>query len=105
MKLEEKTALTPGLYKAVNGDSIFDEYEITMQVKETEKSYIFQLVDFKSRYSAAHIEMLFKKSKRVVIRKDKGGHAMRVWSDHDFTIYPFQAGVPYWFEKVGNEVE
>lgn len=26
-------------------------------------------------------------------------HAMRVWSDHDFTIYPFQAGVPFYFEK------
>lgn len=92
--------LKQGLYRAVNTDSIYDEYEITMQVKETENAYIFQLVDFKSRYSGAHIEMLFKKSERVVIRKDKGGHAMRVWSDHDFTFYPYQAGVPYMFEMV-----
>lgn len=100
MELEKKETLISGLYKAVNNDSIYDAYEITMEVKETEKAYIFQLVDFQSRYSGAHIEMLFKKSKRVVIRKDKGGHAMRVWSDHDFTFYPYQAGVPYWFERI-----
>lgn len=95
--------LKQGLYRAVNTDSIYDEYEITMQVKETEKAYIFQLVDFKSRYSGAHIEMLFEKSKRVVIRKDKGGHAMCVWSDHDFTFYPYQAGIPYLFEMIDKK--
>lgn len=37
---------------------------------------------------------------RIVLPKDKPcRHAMRVWSDHDFTIYPFQAGVPFYFEK------
>lgn len=97
--------LKQGLYKAVNADAVcyMDEYEITIDVKETEKSYIFRLVEFISRYSGAHIEMLFKKSKRVVIQKNKGGHAMRVWSDHDFTFYPYQAGVPYWFKKVSEE--
>ncbi len=94
--------LKQGLYKAVNNDSILDEYEITMQVKETEKAYIFRLVEFKSRYSGAHIEMLFKKSNRVVIGKDKGGHAMRVWSDNSFTFYPYQAGVPYVFDLIDN---
>ena len=92
--------LKPGIYVAENDDSIYDQYKITMEVKETEKSYIFHLVEFKSRYSGAHIEMLFKNSKRVVIRKDKGGHAMRVWSDRDFTIYPYQAGIPYWFKRI-----
>lgn len=92
--------LKQGLYRAVNNSNIWDEYEITMQVKETEKAYIFQLVDFKSRYSGAHIEMLFKKSKRVVIRKDKGGHVIRVWSDHGFVFYPYQDGKPYAFDMV-----
>lgn len=92
--------LKPGLYTAENDDSIFDQYRIDIRVKETEKSYIFTLEDFKSRYSGAHIETLFSKSKRAVIKKDKGGHAMRIWSDSDFTIYPFQAGIPYWFRRV-----
>lgn len=92
--------LKPGIYVAENDDSIYDQYKITMEVKETEKSYIFHLVEFKSRYSGVHIEMLFKNSKRVVIRKDKGGHTMRVWSDRDFTLYPYQAGIPYWFKRI-----
>lgn len=94
--------LKQGVYKAVNvdDDCYMNDYEITIEVKETEKTYVFRLVEFKSRYSAAHIEMLFKKSKRVIIQKNKGGHAICVWSDHDFTFYPYQAGVPYWFKKV-----
>lgn len=90
--------LKEGLYIAENNSSIYDSYRIKMKVHETEKSYIFELVDFYSRYSAAHIEMLFKKSKRVVINKAKSSHAIRIWSDHDFTFYPYQAGVPYWFK-------
>ena len=92
--------LKPGIYLAENDESIWDSYKITMEVKETEKSYIFRLVEFKSRYSADHIKMLFKNSERAVISKGKGGHAMRVWSDEDFTIYPYQAGIPYWFQRV-----
>lgn len=92
--------LKPGIYLAENDESIWDSYKITMEVKETEKSYIFRLVEFKSRYSGAHIEMLFKNSKRVVIRKDKGGHGICIWSDSDFTLYPYQAGIPYWFKRI-----
>ena len=71
-----------------------------IDVKETEKSYIFRLVELKSHYSATHVETLFNKSKRLVLRKNKEGHAMRIWSDENFTFYPYQAGVPYWFKKV-----
>lgn len=92
--------LLPGQYVAEKRDHPMDNYFIIMDVKETEKSYIFALVDFQTRYGGAHIEMLFSKSKRVVIRKNKGGHAMRVWDDRSFTFYPYQAGVPYLFEKV-----
>ena len=69
-------------------------------MKETEKTYIFRLIELKSRYDAPHMKMLFQKSPRVVIRKNEGGHAMRIWSDEDFTFYPYQAGIPYWFRKV-----
>lgn len=91
--------LLPGRYKAENHDDIYHECSITMDVRETEKSYIFQLVEFKSRYSGTHIKHLFEKSKRVVIKKSRGGHAMRVWGDNKFTFYPFQAGIPYYFVK------
>ena len=91
--------LKPGIYIAENNDSYLYHYMITMEVKETEKSYIFRLIDFQSRYSAVHIEELFRNAKRVVLRKAKGGHAMRIWSDEDFTFYPYQAGIPYYFKK------
>lgn len=90
--------LKPGIYVAKNDENIWDSYMIRMEVKETEKSYVFKLVDFQSRYSAAHIEMLFEKSNKFILRKNKGGHAMRIWGDDNFTFYPYQAGIPYFFE-------
>jgi len=90
--------LRQGLYVAENDESIWNSYTIEMRVKETEKSYIFELVNLNSRYAASHIEMLFSKSKRFVLRKNKGGHAMRVWGEDNFTFYPYQAGIPYYFK-------
>lgn len=77
--------LKEGLYISENHENALDAYTIKMHVKETEKSYIFTLIDFESRYSAAHIEMLFKNSKRFVLRKNRGRHALRIWGDDDFT--------------------
>lgn len=90
--------LINGQYKAIK-DGMFG-YEIIISVKETEKSYILNLINNNSRYSPAHIDMLFKKSNRVKIDKEKSQHAMRVWSNKDFTIYPFRAGIPFWFSFV-----
>lgn len=90
--------LKQGLYIAENDESIWNSYAIKLNVKETVKSYIFELIEFQSRYSGVHIEMLFKNSNRVVLRKNKGGHAMRVWGDDNFTFYPYQAGIPYFFK-------
>lgn len=104
------TELLSGRYVAENREGTFSAYRIVMDVKETEKSYIMQLVAFKSRYSASHISHLFSKSKRVVLNKARGGHAIRKWGDGTFTFYPFQAGIPFYFERSpenadeGNEV-
>ena len=89
-----------GRYLAENKDDFLKAYHIVVDVKETDKSYIMQLVEFNSRYSASHISLLFSKSKRVVLSKKKGGFAIRSWSDDSFTFYPFQAGTPYYFEKL-----
>lgn len=89
-----------GRFKAENRQDVHSAYSIIMDVRETEKSYIFQLVELDSRYSADHISHLFSKSRRVVIRKAGGGHAIRKWEDGSFTFYPFQAGVPFSFEKM-----
>lgn len=100
--------LKTGLYKAEITDNIWSAYSITMRVKETEKSYIFDLVDLQSRYSASHFRMMFQNSKHYVLRKnesrDTHKHAMKKWSESDFTIYPYQAGIPYYFTLVDEEV-
>ena len=90
--------LKPGIYHASNDESIWNAYEVKMKVKETDKSYIFELVSLESHYAADHIAMLFKHSSHFVLGKNKGGHAMRVWDEKSFTIYPFQAGTPYYFK-------
>ena len=69
-------------------------------MKETDKSYIMQLIEFNSRYSASHISLLFSKSKRVLLSKKRGGFSIKNWGDNTFTFYPFQAGIPYYFEKL-----
>lgn len=94
-----------GLYKAENNDDYLSHYKVVLDVNETEKSYIFRLIELESRYNADHIKMLFKKSERAVIRKDKGGHAIRTWGDGAFTLYPFQAGVPFYFEPLKREAQ
>lgn len=92
--------LQPGRYKAEQDGDMFHAYRYVMEVKETEKSYIFKLMEAVNRYAYDHIERIFDKNKRVVLPKNKPSrHAMRVWSDHDFTVYPFQAGIPFWFKK------
>ena len=92
--------LKQGIYKAENGDSIFDSYEIVMEVKETEKSFIFKLIKLENRSGADRIQLLFSKSNKVILRKQNSGHAMRVWDDDNFTIYPYQAGIQYYFELI-----
>lgn len=91
--------LKPGRYKAERDNGVFGKYRIIIDFKETEKSYIFKLVELKSVYCPAQIEMFFGKSDKVVIQKNKGGHSMRIWGDDNFTFYPYQAGVPFYFKR------
>ena len=81
-------------------EGIFNDYEVIMTVRETDKSYCFTLESIDSRYCATQIIDLFSKSNRVVIRKAGGGHAICIWSEKDFTLYPFQAGIPYYFKLI-----
>lgn len=92
--------LREGIYQAEHNESMTDKYLIKIKLKETEKSYIFELLEFDSRYPPAQMEMFFKNSNRVVLRKDKGGHAMRVWGEDSFTFYPYQAGIPFVFNLI-----
>ena len=83
-----------------SGDDHGYRMDITIEARETEKSYILTLIEDKSRFPSGQIEKLFKKSKKVVIPKvnrKPGGHPAM---NHEtwFVIYPFQAGMPFLFE-------
>ena len=93
--------LKRGLYIAEDQDCLDPNYryEIKMNVSETEKSFVLTLLELNSRYGATQIEVMFSHSKKVTIRKDGSKHALRVWGDNDFTLYPYRVGVPFYFKK------
>lgn len=79
------------------------EYDIEVEAKETEKSFILKLIRDDSRYKDGHMEVLFGDSGRVVINKDGSPHAI-VNNDDWFVVYPNRNGVPFLFE-LKNEGE
>ena len=83
-----------GRYLAENKDDFLKAYHIVVDVKETDKSYIMQLVEFNSRYSASHISLLFSKSKRVVLSKKKGGSPSGAGAIIALRFTPFRLGPP-----------
>ena len=92
--------LMNGLYQCINKDCFGkNEYDIVIKVIETEKCYNIQLVKNNSRFSPAHIDMLFKDKAKVKMKKENSRHCIKNWHDGTFTIYPFRAGIPFVFEK------
>lgn len=90
-----------GLYKHIKDDGYFDKGTIIIKVSETAKSYIFKLIENTFRYSPAHIDMMFTKSNKVIINKEKNPHAINLGEDY-FVIYPYRAGIPFLFEYIEN---
>lgn len=92
-----------GLYKCSHDNHMNDNGSVVIEVSETAKSYIFNLIDNTFRYSPAHIDMLFAKSDRISIRKEKSPHAI-IEGNNYFVIYPYCAGIPYLFEYMGKGI-
>lgn len=91
--------LNAGIYVSENSDSLFSAYKIKISVKETDKSYKLELIEFDSRYAGDHMKLVFNDKGKATIGKDRSQHAMRIWGENDFTIYPFRAGIPFYFRK------
>lgn len=91
-----------GFYRCTHDNHMHDNGSIVVEVSETEKSYILKLIENTYKYSPAHIDMLFEKSNKVVIKKEKSPHAIIEGGDY-FVIYPYRAGLPYLFEQVVND--
>jgi len=77
------------------------EYDLTISVRDTGKSYIFNMLENNSRYMPGYLEMLFKKPK-VTINKEKNPHAILEDTHNNsyFVIYPYRGGVPFTFDLV-----
>lgn len=90
-----------GLCKHIKDDGYFDKGTIIIGVSETAKSYIFKLIENTFRYSPAHIDMMFAKSNKVIINKEKSPHVINLGEDY-FVIYPYRAGIPFLFEYIEN---
>lgn len=72
---------------------------ILISVTETAKAYTFKLLENTTRLDYDHFILLFKDSDTIRINKERSPHAVKVWCDDDFTIYPYRAGIPFLFEK------
>ena len=103
--------LKPGIYKHVHfheyvEDTVY-EGEISVCVKETPKQFRLEFIRSTVRYNAPQIDDMFRWSKNVVISKNGSDHAIQVWDDVSFTLYPYRVGVPYLFsleaETEGSE--
>lgn len=98
-EVDEKTKPIPhikdGIYVYTHK---YGHGEIVLDVKETEKSFIFKLIKNTIKYDAPHIDDMFKDSNKVTIKKNGSNHALSIWSDgKSFTLYPYRVGVPYTF--------
>lgn len=96
--------LQTGLYCSEHqSDNYLDNYRVVIHLKETATAFHLTLVDGQFRYGAPQLEAVFQRGEkiRVLVHKHRRNqHAMCIWSDHDFTIYPYRAGVPYHFVKI-----
>lgn len=98
--------LKPGLYHARHEEypgfpcPAYD-YHVVLRVRETPRAFSITLVELNTRYGATQIQDLFRTTKNVLIRKEGSKHALTVWDDESFTLYPYRVGVPYYFTLGG----
>ena len=88
-----------GLYKTSEGVGIVS-YTATIKVKETEKSYIFELVNFQGHETLSGVNGLFTKSNRIVFGKNDGIHGLEECGENSFFLYLFRNGKCLLFEKI-----
>lgn len=94
--------LITGLYRAKHqDDNWMNDYDIMVKVKETDNSIILDKIEMLGRYLPAQIEMLLNKD-HIVLKKGRNKHTIFRWSNHEFTIYPFQAGIPFYFKLIND---
>ena len=97
--------LKPGIYRHCHDNEYADGTvvhggEIVLEVHETKTAFVLCLMEQGVRYDAPQIDDMFRKSKRVLIKKNGSKHAMTFCDNNNewFCLYPYRVGVPYSFE-------
>lgn len=77
----------------------FDNQETEIKVKENDKTITFELIGEKPFFTRGDMDTFIynQPNKKRTIKKLNGGHAIRIWNNEKFTLYPFQSGNPYLF--------
>lgn len=83
----------------LSGRYQLNDRQVFIHVKETEKSFSFRLLDRQSRYLDPPLDDFFKNGTGKIL-KSGSKHAICVWSDESFTLYPYRVGVPFLFHKI-----
>lgn len=91
-----------GLYR-YEDKSYGNRGEYIIRLTETEKAYTFELVKNDMRFSPAHLDMMFEKSNKAKVNKQRSLHAINISGDDWFCIYPYRAGIPFVFEYLSEE--
>lgn len=92
-----------GFYKYTD-DGVPGGGHVILKTAETEKSYIFKLIENTCRCKPTRLLNLFKKNDKAIIKKKNSGHPVVEYST-GFVIYPYQHGIPYLFEYIEGYTE
>lgn len=87
-----------GTYIYTNQE-VWNQGTITIQVKSTDKTLSFTLLENTIRYSPSAIDMLFSKSNAIKINKARSQHSISADYDDWFVMYPYRLGIPFLFER------
>ena len=85
-------------YKYEQTNNPYDEGNLIVSVKETEKSLQLKIIEKDMRYST-YVDVLFGDKDNVTINKQRSLHAVNYGTDY-FVIYPNRAGCPLLFSNI-----
>lgn len=94
--------LKPGVYIHIHEKYGQTVGTITLNVKETQSAFKFELIKNTVRYDAPQIDDMFRDKNTVTIKKNGSKHALTVLGDDWFCLYPYRVGVPYSFSFIGD---
>lgn len=75
-----------------------EPYEIMVDFKETEKSYIIKPISEKPAYTCSSTDFLYDEGLRIP-KNRKSHHGIIDWGDGEYTIYIFRNGLPFYIKK------